>query len=84
MNKLQKQIWADMSAHTQLLHIAEHLDPSPDNLTDRDIIEIIERAITEIKTRSQRRPNCYSQLANLINNAMYTYKDEESHEKYYL
>ena len=76
-------IWSEMSAQTKLHHIAEQYDTVPDDLTDRDIIEIIEAAIAEVKTRSQRRPNCYSQLISLINNVMYVYTDEESTYNYY-
>ena len=75
---IDMNIWSAMSAQTKLHHIAQQYDTVPDDLTDRDIIEIIEAAITEIKTRSQRRPNCYSQLISLINNVMYVYTDEES------
>lgn len=70
--------WSTMSAQTKLHHIAEQYDTVPDDLKDQDIIEIIEAAIAEIKTRSQRRPNCYRQLITLINNVMYVYTDEES------
>jgi len=70
--------WSTMSAQTKLHHIAQQYDTVPNDLTDRDIIEIIEVAITEVKPYTEKKKYLYRKLITLINNVMYVYTDEES------